>query len=104
VQVDQQKAVVETRDAAITLAQTKVDTAYTERYAKQAALDSAYAEVDTAYEERGEMQAALEDEEQYLSSLQSDFHFHTQRLGKRNPTNRYTTGSINYNLATDNVA
>jgi len=84
-QVDSQKAVVEVRDAAVALTQTNIDAAHTDRDAKQVALDLAHDTVDRAYEERGEMLAALEDEELYLTSLQSDLAFHTQRLRDTEP-------------------
>jgi len=77
--------VVETQDAAVDSAQTKVDAAYQERDDMQAALDLAHVKVDTAYEKRDQMQAALDDELLYLSSLSSNLAFHTSKLKKMGP-------------------
>jgi len=84
-QVDQQKAVVEVRDAAVKSTNIKVDAAYTVRDATQAVLDLALRNVDLAYEEQGEMLATHQNEELYLSFLQSYLHFHTQPLRDREP-------------------
>jgi len=66
IQVDQQRALVETREGIVDVVQAKL-----------------YA----IYEEGDALQAAAKDEAMYLASLKKDLEFHTRRLMEFFPTN-----------------